>query len=138
MPTLRHLPETEWRDWLLAQSLKAAQRDPARTLRLAWAKCKRTWSLVPNEPTSRTPMKMAVSAVWMTGVLLAAACGAWRLRPKRVVLLLLVPAVYFTLLHMVFVGSVRYRMPAMPLLYILAGAAFAASGCRRRQGAADA
>jgi hypothetical protein len=34
--------------------------------------------------------------------------------------LLLLPAAYFTLIHMVFVGSVRYRLPAMPFIFILA------------------
>ncbi|MBN1489233.1 MAG: glycosyltransferase family 39 protein [Phycisphaerae bacterium] len=138
MPELRHLPETQWRDWLTEQSLKAARGDPARTLHLACTKFKRTWAFIPNEPGSRTPMKMAVSAVWMAGVLMAAVWGACRMRPKRVVLFLLLPAIYFTLLHMIFVGSIRYRIPAMPLLYILAGAVFAARNCRRSQGAANA
>ena len=43
-------------------------------------------------------------------------------RPWTAVLLL-TPAVYFTLVHMIFVGSVRYRVPAMPLLFILGGLA---------------
>jgi hypothetical protein len=37
------------------------------------------------------------------------------------VLLLLAPAIYLSAVHMVFVGSVRYRVPIMPILDVLAG-----------------
>ena len=41
------------------------------------------------------------------------------------VLLALTPAVYFMALHAVFVSSVRYRVPAMPMLELLTGAGLA-------------
>src|SRR5206468_931542 len=44
---------------------------------------------------------------------------------------LLAPVLYFTLVHMIFVGSVRYRVPVMPTLYIFAGAAVASVLTRR-------
>jgi 4-amino-4-deoxy-L-arabinose transferase-like glycosyltransferase len=51
-------------------------------------------------------------------------CGAWLMRRQPPVLgLLLAPAIYFSLVHMVFVGSVRYRLPAMPFLFILSAVA---------------
>jgi hypothetical protein len=40
--------------------------------------------------------------------------GAW--------LLLLTPVAAFTALHMVYVGSVRYRVPVMPFIMVLSAA----------------
>jgi hypothetical protein len=50
-------------------------------------------------------------------------CGVWRygLRGWQYTLCWL-PAIYFTLLHMVFVASIRYREPAMIALIPLAAA----------------
>ena len=45
--------------------------------------------------------------------------------PRRILLLVL-PAVYFSAVHSVFVGSVRYRLTTMPLLEILAAVAWIA------------
>jgi len=42
--------------------------------------------------------------------------GAWA------VTMLLLPALVVCVLHAVFVGSVRYRLPAMPMIEILAAA----------------
>jgi hypothetical protein len=121
MPQVRGLSELEWRDHFRHAAWQAARDDPARAVRLAWTKLTRTWSFVPNEPSSRTPLKMWVSAIWMIATLGLAVIGAARLRCGRTILLLLLAALYFTVLHMVFVGSIRYRVPVMPLVYVLGG-----------------
>ena len=109
--------------WFLARSLGHLRSDPARIMRLAWRKLLLTWNVVPNLEAQRTPAGMLVSACWMVPVLLLGAVGllAWRAaRGDKV--LLLIPPLYFTLLHVVFVGSVRYRVPVMPYVEILAAA----------------
>ena len=52
------------------------------------------------------------------GTLILAALGGWRVRRRPEVLLLTVgPILYFSAIHMVFVSSLRYRLPAeYPLL----------------------
>ncbi|HOW18391.1 MAG TPA: glycosyltransferase family 39 protein, partial [Phycisphaerae bacterium] len=137
MPNLKGLSETQWDAYFTHESWRIARDDPARALALARAKFGRMWSFVPNEPGSRTPLKMAVSAVWMTLVLATAIIGAFRIRRGRDILLLLLPAVYLTLLHMIYVGSVRYRVPAMPLIYVLSGWAIARRWGRDPRGARD-
>lgn len=97
---------------------------PAEAIRLAFAKLRRTWSPFMHAPGHSSGIYQAVSLATVLPVYLLAAVGAWLLRGRPAVLaLLLMPAVYFTLVHMVFVGSVRYRVPAMPLLFLLAGVA---------------
>ena len=57
-----------------------------------------------------------------TPLLLFAIIGAWRTVGRGwPYILCWFPAVYLTLLHMVFVSSIRYREPAMLALLALAG-----------------
>lgn len=137
MHEVRGLSETEWDAFFSRESLRMAREDPRRVLRLAATKFLRTWSLVPNEPGSRTPVKMAASAGWMVLTLGMATAGVFRRRRPRETLLLLLPGVYFTLLHMVYVGSVRYRVPAMPPIYVLSGWAVARRADERPSRGAD-
>ncbi|HWL92967.1 MAG TPA: glycosyltransferase family 39 protein [Phycisphaerae bacterium] len=107
-----------------ATAIDWATANPGRALSLAWAKLKRTWSIVIHAADYASPLLKL--ACWMTVApeFALAAVGIWLNRRRPAILaLLLAPALYFTLVHMVFVGSVRYRVPAMPLLFILAATA---------------
>ncbi len=110
-----------------------AKAHPREALALAWAKLKRTWSIVIQAVDYQSPLIKLVCRLTVAPIFAMAMVGAWICRKRPfILLLLLAPAVYFTLIHMVFVGSVRYRVPAMPMLFILAAAALAAI-VRRRQ-----
>ena len=59
----------------------------------------------------------------MVGVLVSAGVGGWvHRRAIRSWVLLLLPVAVFTLLHAVFIGSVRYRIPVMPMVIVLSAA----------------
>jgi hypothetical protein len=65
---------------------------------------------------------MAVLGIPYLLVMVLACIGAarcWR-RPE-VALTVILPVVYYSMLHLVFVSSVRYRIVVMPLLIALAG-----------------
>ena len=95
--------------------------NPGIAARLAWTKLLRTWSVTLNASDYSSPFYTAVCWLTVAPIYALALGGVWRWRKRRLeVALLLTPAVYFTLIHMVFVGSVRYRLPAMPFLFVLA------------------
>lgn len=108
------------------EALAWARRYPSQALSLAWAKLRRTWAVTINAADYASPFYRIVAWLTVAPVFVLAATGVWLLRRRAAVLgLLLAPAIYFTLLHVIFVGSVRYRVPIMPMLFVLAGAAAA-------------
>jgi len=119
-------------------AIQWAGANRGRTVELAWAKLKRTWSVSINAAEYRSPLYAVVAWLTVAPIFALAGIGLWIDRRRiEVVLLLLAPAAYFTLVHMVFVGSIRYRLPAMPLVFILA-ALGATHFLRKRNGTTEA
>ena len=98
-----------------------ASSHPARALELAGIKLERTWNIWPNEPGLRAwAIRLAVAAGYLP-ILLGGVWGAVRFsRRGWPFVLCWLPAAYVALLHVVFVGSIRYREPAMLGLIVLA------------------
>jgi 4-amino-4-deoxy-L-arabinose transferase-like glycosyltransferase len=101
-----------------------AVQNPGRVIELASIKFVRLWNVWPNEPALRNwPLRLVVMAGYLP-LLLLGLYGAWRFTPQGwPYILAWLPAVYVTLLHVVFVGSIRYREPAMLALAVLAAGA---------------
>lgn len=110
------------------KAMEYIKNDPAGFLRLAGSKFLRTWNIRMNLSQYQSPLYDVLAILATVPVYVLLVVGWWRHR-RQVSrwYVLIVPAVYFSLLHMVFVGSVRYRYPAMPALMVLAGAAFASA-----------
>ena len=97
---------------------------PAHVIRLAGVKFLRIWNVWPNEASLRNGKFRVVIAGTYLPALLLGLWGVWRTAGRGwPYVLCLLPAVYFTALHMVFVGSIRYRQPAMLVLLVPAAAA---------------
>jgi hypothetical protein len=104
-------------------ALAFARQNPARVLRLAAIKFGRMWSPLPNAAEFQSFALRLVLAATYTPVIVLALVGVWRFAGRDwSYLLCALPAVYFTLLHVVFVSSIRYRQPAMLPLIVLAAA----------------
>lgn len=140
LPELDELDEIQ-RDRVLRDlAWKQMRSDPARVVRLAVVKFRRTWSLIPNVAEHRSGPAAYASAAFTLGVLMPAvwACfRAFRRRRElprelsRFYLLMLLPIAYFTLLHCIFVGSLRYRVPLLPFLAMIAGTLLLSRTARR-------
>jgi hypothetical protein len=82
------------------------------------------WSPLPNAAEFQSLSLRLILVVTFTPILALALFGAWKHFGRDwPYALCVLPAVYFTLLHVVFVSSIRYRQPAMLPLIVLAAAA---------------
>ncbi len=109
-----------------AASIDWARQHPRRVLELAGIKFLRMWSPIPNASEFRSTALRLVLAASYTPVLLLGLIGLWRYgRRGWPFVLCFLPAVYFTLLHVIFVSSIRYRQPAMLLIVVLAAGVIA-------------
>ena len=102
-------------------ALQWAGDNPLRVVQLAGVKFLRIWNVWPNEPAfSSWPIRF-VFMVGYAPILILTLVGVWRTVGRGwPYVLCWLPAVYFTLLHMVFIGSIRYRGPVMLGLIVLA------------------
>jgi hypothetical protein len=103
-----------------------AKEHPGRVLKLAAVKFVRMWSPWPNAKEFQSRRLAWILAAGYVPLLGAAAYGAIRTVGRGwPYVLCLLPAAYFTLLHMIFVSSIRYRQPALLPLMVLAAAGIA-------------
>ena len=140
MPELANLDEVDRDVTLRRMALEQMKSDPTRVLQLAWTKFRRTWNPIPNFQDYRSGFTALISAVFTGIVLVLATIGTARTVASRrrktentatarisgiitYHVLLWLPVVYFTLVHCVFIGSLRYRVPLMPLLALVAATA---------------
>ncbi len=97
--------------------------NPGRVVDLAWKKTLRYWNPFPNATQFKSRRSlMLVSMGWYLVVFIPALIGAWKMRKSLGVLAITAgPILYFAALHLVFVSSVRYRLPGeYPLLILSA------------------
>jgi 4-amino-4-deoxy-L-arabinose transferase-like glycosyltransferase len=113
----------EWRvDQRLGRAALAwAWKNPSDVVRLSLLKLRKTWSPFPVAREVNVVVRWT-EAIGYTFLLAAAWLGVWKLRDTRGAWLFVMPCVYLAILHMVFIGSVRYRQPGVLLLCPLAGA----------------
>ncbi len=106
-----------------AAAMDYIESDPAGFVRRMGLKFLRFWNVVPNALEYRGVGYQLVSAASFCPVLLLAIASAVICRRRTVALLpIYLLVVYFSLLHMVTIASLRYRLPLEPFLIMLAGA----------------
>ncbi len=98
-----------------------AKQNPLRAVELARIKLGRYWQPWPNAPQFGGLGPGLLVAGFFVPVVALACVGGWRVRHQPWAWLLTAgPILYFAAIHAVFVGSLRYRLPAEYALCVLA------------------
>jgi hypothetical protein len=114
--------ELERSDYFAAKAKQAIRDDPGRLVGLTLRKVARTWSPVPLSEEFGRPVYKLVALAFTLPFDVLVIVGIFRGGMRRAaVLFVLMPALYFTALHALSVGSLRYRVPAEAPLAVLAG-----------------
>ena len=104
------------------KAIEFAWANPGRVLGLALNKLGRYFAVIPNADQFADWRARLLLAVWSLPLFLFAVRGAWlsRGRPELLVATLF-SLLFFAAVHSLFVGSLRYRLPAEdPLLVLVA------------------
>jgi hypothetical protein len=130
-PDIRVLGEREQDAVLTNRALEFVRENPSRSLELAVIKLGRYFSPWPNAEEIRSPWLSLVSAAIVIPVYFLIMAGLWnQRRDVRALVLLAGPLVYFCAVHLVFVSSIRYRIPGEMVATTLAGIGFGSIVCR--------
>jgi 4-amino-4-deoxy-L-arabinose transferase-like glycosyltransferase len=106
-------------------AIEWAAEYPGQALRLAAVKFLRIWNVWPNEPSFRRPLfRLVVAAGYLPLLVLGIGGALMFSRRGWPYVLCWLPALYVTCLHVVFVGSIRYRQPVMLPVIVLAAGCF--------------
>ena len=120
---MQNMNEMERNDEWSREAWRFIRQDPGRIAWLGVRKIARTWNPLFNTSELQSWPIQAVSAAWHIPLFLLAVAGIFgRSISGRIKTVLLIPVVYFTLVHALYLGSVRYRVPLMPLVCIFAAA----------------
>ncbi|QDT52170.1 hypothetical protein Pan44_01790 [Caulifigura coniformis] len=129
---LATMSEYEMNEEYARRAKEFAKNNPLRALELGFIKLARYWKPWPNAGQFNNWTAwiavLASSIPLFAGTLL----GIWKGRPGWIPLVLcLGPVLYFAAIHSVFVGSIRYRLPAeYPMSLLAAAGLFATFGKR--------
>ncbi len=114
-PALRELDELGQNAALTQRAVDFARSNPRRVLELAAIKLGRFWSPWPNASEYRSAVLAVASTLLVVPLYLLMLMGAWiRRHDLRAWVLLAGPVLYFCAVHLVFVSSIRYRIPGEP------------------------
>lgn len=120
---LSRMDEVERNDFLAQQAHEWIRAHPARAAELILNKIARTWSPIPlsNEYGNKR-LYVIVGLLFSIPFDICILLGLWQSPlPKSAKVLLLLPAIYFTGIHALSVGSLRYRLPVEPPMAVIAG-----------------
>jgi len=127
LPTkYRELNEIQRDKFLRSETWKWIKENPTRPISLAFVKFFRLWNLGFNDNKLQNLKYINHALVLYSAILYACfLCGTFILTRNHF-FYLVTPIVYISLIHMVFLGSIRYRVPVLACIDIIAATAIVA------------
>ncbi len=134
-PELQSMTEVQRSDYFTSLAKRFAMQHPDAAIQLAGKKILRTWSPIPlSAEYGQNRLYVLAGLGFALPLFILTIIGLWYGRVSRSIkLYLLLPAMYFTLVHSVTVGSLRYRVPADVPMSILASVGAAGLLTRRHE-----
>jgi hypothetical protein len=127
LPELKSMTEVERSKYLSDKAIAYAVRHPRRALQLVLVKLARTWSPVPLSNEYGRPAYRLIALTYSLPLDVWIILGlSWGTLPRTAKVFLFAPAIYFSIVHALTVGSLRYRVPAEPPMAIVAAGLLAA------------
>ena len=117
----RTLTEAEVNAWYTERSVEAIADDPLRLVPLAAAKQRRFWALAPTADEAGPAWLRLPIAAWTLAFFAACLFGLKRV-DRATAVLAAGPVLALAAIHLVFVASLRYRVPCELPLCVLAAA----------------
>jgi hypothetical protein len=125
MPELTGMGEIQRSHYLAARAGEFVMSHPLRAVDLAMVKLGRLWSPMPLSEQYSSSAYRAVGLLYCVPFDLLVLAGLIRGKLTRAAkVFLLLPAIYLTVVHMASVGSLRYLLPAIGPMGVLAGSLF--------------
>lgn len=123
---LAGIPLESTYEWRLDQRMRNAAiawcwENPSDVIRLALIKLQKTFRPFPVAAEVGSGWIRVAEGVAYLLIFVSGIWGAWELRNEIGCWLFVLPLLYFGVIHMIFIGSVRYRQPAVLILCVLAG-----------------
>ena len=120
---LTHMDEVYRDNNLSRQAHEWIRAHPRRAIELVFIKIARTWSPIPlSTEYGGNWMYVLAGLLYSLPFDLLLVIGLWKgALPKSVKVFLLLPAIYFTTIHALSVGSLRYRIPCEPPMAVIVG-----------------
>jgi hypothetical protein len=120
---LARMDEVERDDYLNQKAHEWIRAHPGRSVQLMGNKIARTWSPIPlSSEYGGNRTYVLVGLLYALPFDLLVLLGLWKGKlPRTAKVLLLVPAIYFTGIHALSVGSLRYRIPVEPPMAVIVG-----------------
>ena len=118
---MREMNEIELDSYFKKEAINFILNHPKRFLKLAFIKFRRFWSLTPNAREYSSFFYKAISLASYGPILFLSIFGLIESRRVwRELILLYLPIISSLLLHLIILGSVRYRVPITPYLILFA------------------